>query len=423
MKYLLCNDVTHDKNNEIPNGQEFLTAELPQAQQDELERREEEAEKAENRGALPKGLETVRFLMLIAGLLCAGSLFSSVVGGSVSFMQAYHNAPVVVWIAVLGLLLGGLLSLYKKLQTKTAAKSEAAVSAQSRLKSCQASADAYLGIPKNAQRMDVLLFPYRIKGDTLEIPYPAANLEMRLFREDSALCLADGIQKYALPLDTLTGIDLWEHGIPTAFWNKEEAPNSKRFKDAGVMLQNDMPVGLRFCCRLNLQKDGQDYALAFPAYELPTVTKLTALPAPKLPPVTREEKKQAAKKAPAQVKKDGRLHPEYYWRVPRDTDAGFFFSPMSDVEFQAAHPKLYILLVLLGLVALFAPIFVFLAVATGVFSCSGGWLVLGCIGGFIMGIGLFNLVAAWMHQYLGHILTIVTIGAGLLMMMISCILS
>lgn len=421
MKYLLCNDVTLDKNNEIPNGQEFLTAELQQAQQDELERREKEAEKAERRGALPKWLDVVRYLLLVAGLIGAVGLFRAIADG-VSPVQAYRNAPAVIWGTVLGLLIGGALTVYKKLQSKTAEKSEASVAAQSRLQSCRQSADACLRIPAEAERMDVLLFSYRMKNGAPEILDTAINLEMRLFREDGSLCVTDGIQKYALPLDALTGIDLWKHGIPIVFWNKNEKPNSKSFRNAGIMLQNDMPVGLRFCCRLNLQKDGQDYALAFPAYELPTVTKLTALPAPKLPPVTREEKKQAAKKAPAQVKKDGRLHPEYYWRVPRDTDAGFFFSPMSDVEFQAAHPKLYILLVLLGLVALFAPIFVFLAVATGVFSCSGGWLVLGCIGGFIMGIGLFNLVAAWMHQYLGHIVTIVTVGGGLLMMIVSLLL-
>lgn len=424
MKYLLCNDVTHDKNNEIPNGQEFLTAELQQAQQDELERREKEAEKAERRGALPKWLDVVRYLLLVAGLIGAVGLFRAIADG-VSPVQAYRNAPAVIWGTVLGLLIGGALTVYKKLQSKTAEKSEASVAAQSRLQSCRQSADACLRIPAEAERMDVLLFSYRMKNGAPEILDTAINLEMRLFREDGSLCVTDGIQKYALPLDALTGIDLWKHGIPIVFWNKNEKPNSKSFRNAGIMLQNDMPVGLRFCCRLNLQKDGQDYALAFPAYELPTVTKLTALPAPKLPPVTREEKKQAAKAAPAKseaVRKDEKIRPEYYWRVPKDTDVKAFFSPMADIEFKAAHPKLYTLLMLIGVVALFAPMVVFLIVAITTVPDPNAWMLAGLLGSFVMGVGLFNLVAAWIHQYLGHIVTIVSIGAGLLITIISLLL-
>jgi len=33
-------------------------------------------------------------------------------------------------------------------------------------------------------------------------------------------------------------------------------------------------------------------------------------------------------------------------------------------------------------------------------------ICLGFVGTFIIGIGFFNIVAAWIHQYLGHFLTI-----------------
>ena len=39
-------------------------------------------------------------------------------------------------------------------------------------------------------------------------------------------------------------------------------------------------------------------------------------------------------------------------------------------------------------------------------------LLLGYAGGFVVGLGLFNLVAAWLHQYLGHIFTIICLLAG-----------
>ena len=38
--------------------------------------------------------------------------------------------------------------------------------------------------------------------------------------------------------------------------------------------------------------------------------------------------------------------------------------------------------------------------------------MLGYVGTFIVGIGLFNIVAAWIHQYLGHLLTAVCLLGG-----------
>jgi hypothetical protein len=38
--------------------------------------------------------------------------------------------------------------------------------------------------------------------------------------------------------------------------------------------------------------------------------------------------------------------------------------------------------------------------------------ILGLIGSFTVGIGLFNIVAAWIHQYLGHLLTAICLLGG-----------
>ena len=50
------------------------------------------------------------------------------------------------------------------------------------------------------------------------------------------------------------------------------------------------------------------------------------------------------------------------------------------------------------------------------------WAILGVAGGFVMGIGLANLVAAWQQQYLGHLVTIASFLAGGAMMAVSWLL-
>ena len=50
------------------------------------------------------------------------------------------------------------------------------------------------------------------------------------------------------------------------------------------------------------------------------------------------------------------------------------------------------------------------------------WLILGVVGTFIIGVGLFNIVAAWIHQYLGHMLTLLCLLGGLVITVISLFL-
>lgn len=53
---------------------------------------------------------------------------------------------------------------------------------------------------------------------------------------------------------------------------------------------------------------------------------------------------------------------------------------------------------------------------------AGYWLLLGCLGGFVMGIGFFNIIAAWLHQFLGHFVTLGCIAAGAVLMALSLLL-
>ena len=95
-----------------------------------------------------------------------------------------------------------------------------------------------------------------------------------------------------------------------------------------------------------------------------------------------------------------------------------YFDPASDEEFKAKHPIGYGFLVMLGIAALLLPAIVFSMFV----NMESGWVVLGFIGGFIFGIGLFNFVAIIIKQYLGHWVSIVSFSVGGVMMLISWLL-
>ena len=107
------------------------------------------------------------------------------------------------------------------------------------------------------------------------------------------------------------------------------------------------------------------------------------------------------------------------WLPPKGASA--FFSPESDFEFQANHPVGYTLLVLLGIVALFLPVVLYLIFVIPL-EINSPWMVLGFVGSFIIGVGLFNFVAIIIKQYLGHWVSIISFFVGGIMMVISWLL-
>ena len=95
----------------------------------------------------------------------------------------------------------------------------------------------------------------------------------------------------------------------------------------------------------------------------------------------------------------------------------------SDNDFKRRHPIGYVFLVILGIVAFVLPVILFGVLAYFKNPNASGWIsLLGVFGGIIAGIGMFNLVAIIIKQYLGHLVTILSflVGGG---MMLACYLA
>jgi hypothetical protein len=49
------------------------------------------------------------------------------------------------------------------------------------------------------------------------------------------------------------------------------------------------------------------------------------------------------------------------------------------------------------------------------------WLMLGWVGAFVIGIGLFNFVAIIIKQYLGHLVSILSFAIGSILILLSLV--
>ena len=99
-----------------------------------------------------------------------------------------------------------------------------------------------------------------------------------------------------------------------------------------------------------------------------------------------------------------------------------FFSAKSDEDFKKLHPVGYNVLATIGIATLMIPIIIYIAyvffinppMASDASITIMDFIIamLGFAGAFVVGIGLFNIIAAWIHQYLGHLLTAVCLLGG-----------
>ena len=111
-----------------------------------------------------------------------------------------------------------------------------------------------------------------------------------------------------------------------------------------------------------------------------------------------------------------KTHNKSGWTPPKEYKDYFYRS--SDAQFREKHPTGYIFLVLLGVAALLLPAILF----TVLVGTESRWVILGAVGGFIFGIGLFNFVAIIIKQYLGHLVSIISFLIGGFFMLLSWLL-
>ena len=110
--------------------------------------------------------------------------------------------------------------------------------------------------------------------------------------------------------------------------------------------------------------------------------------------------------------------PKFQKRFPKNAKS--YFDPASDEDYRRKHPAKYSILVCCGIAALVLPLIILILVNIFFPSPNSGFLILAMAGCFIVGIGLFNIVAAWIGQYLGHWVTLGCLLLGGALIAISC---
>ena len=409
MKYLFCKNTTHGGAEAAIDGIRLISSEIPLPLQEQLSRESALLSGTQKKYRAPLPLQIAMSVFTIAAMIG----FTSLARADVPVEQAYQNAPWAFWGTGVSVLLSVSLWLYARSLKARAGKDAALLEAQRQQAALEQEAAQYLGIPEDAYRLDVLTPDYRLAAPDRPEFDTTSLTECRFFRREDQLCIVTSThQLIAIPLSHLTGLCIVPKSVPAKGWNKSVPPTEKAFQKCGVLVHSSLVIGLRYCCALEFRSADGPYRLLFPAYELPYLQALTGLPAPALPP-----------KGGREFVSREKVHPVFYWRVPKGTKVSKWFALSSDSVFLCEHPKLFTLFNTLSVLIPIALMVGYLIAVLNLTDNFGPLTVLGEIfGPFLIGAGFLSIFGAWMHQYLGHWVTISLFLAGSGLMVLGALL-
>ena len=281
MKPFLGIDLTQNKKNEEINGREFLVQELSVAMSQSLESSAEEAGETLKKAALPLPLRIVQYICGFGGLL----LLSGILKADVSFAEGYQNAPGLYWAAAICLLIWLVLWLGSKFKEKQVLSTDESTQTISHLEGMSNASYNELGVPADAENVDVLSFFYKVKDGEIKVQEKAMqvfqyfNLEYKLFADEENIYLSSLHEKFAFPRQSLNSIRTVQKHIRLMDWNKEEAFNKGIYKQYALTHDN---YGCIHCKRyhiLEIANNGETFGVYIPSYDLPAWEKITGLTA------------------------------------------------------------------------------------------------------------------------------------------------
>lgn len=281
MKPFFGIDIRSNKKNQTRNGKEFIAATASGAQAQALERAMESTRKVDKKSKLPLPL---RIVQGTAGFLCL-VIVLGILRSDATIAEAYENAAWLFWTAggcfVVWLILTGI----GYLQKSRVMGSEEGTLAVSRLDNVVANIHAELGVPMDGKDVDILAFAYK---DKKGVPAPVArgmdtapytHMAFKAFVQDGKLCLADWENKYAFPMEQLRGIRLVKKSIFVNQWNKDVSPTEGIYKPFKMTVDSYHRIHMKRYYILELERDGEQWGVYFPCYELAAFVKLTGMTA------------------------------------------------------------------------------------------------------------------------------------------------
>ncbi len=280
MRVLFGTNITNDKNNQEMDGEERIVASIPPDIEQTLDESVNDLEAQEERAKLPFPLRIGLWVFGIGALTCVLLIVESAVKASLK--QTYADMPWLFYVGGIALIVTVVLGLLQYARLRKLTESSSYQGSLRQVDQLADKAYAALGVPGDALEIDVLMTDYVIQEG--EVVPAAADKDLKgmmipaqtkAFVQEGTLFLADTHDKWAIPLEGITGIRKVKQPVWLAGWNKDIPCNKGPYKDYRMSVDDGGDVHLKAYYALMFTIDGEDYTLYFPPYEGPAIHQLT----------------------------------------------------------------------------------------------------------------------------------------------------
>lgn len=270
----------------LHDGASYKTGELNEMTEQQLTQLLENYEQIEQSAALPLPVTILNVVIRIISYIAF--LFTGINGVQLIRAKLDHEVlnPRMIKLFVITccilLISSGIRLLIEKMYAKKMEKvieSDTALSAAAHLESATDFAKSQLGIPENADEIDVFLYLYKEApggANTVETNSNLCHytlLTMFVFGEKGKLVLASADARYDIPWEDIRSLRVVNKNQSIYGWNKETLFNEGEFKQYKMWSDNMGRIWMRQYCELCFMLKGEEFTFRFPIYEKNVVEK------------------------------------------------------------------------------------------------------------------------------------------------------
>ncbi len=275
MKIFFGINITDNPDNEAMDGDVFVTQKLPSLQAQALENATEQY--IDNISAKISSWKIIGSALPFLIAAIAFAIFVNL-SEDVSFLERAQQYWYLLAIVIFMLFLGIFLSC----RSKETALTEEEEAQKEHLDTLQDQASAYFNVPPDATEMDLLSINYRVKNGKIQFVENGfstfSNFVAMAYRENDSLCLTTDEEKHTIPLSQITGIRTINKRASLMVWYKDTPYNKGEYKSYKMTAsQWGGDISFKPYYSLCIQRDGEEYELYFPPYELPLIQRLTGI--------------------------------------------------------------------------------------------------------------------------------------------------
>lgn len=264
------------------DGERFITARVDAGFKQELDKAVGEVMDSEKKSSLPKPLKALKVVCSLIVAIIVLALIKSLRKNSIEAM--FGNAPIIFYVGGACLVVWVVLAVLEKSYYKKVESSGEFNRIAGTIEQLQKQSEEMLGVSPESKAVDVLSFRYTEKNGKVKIKedlfYKHSNNEMKLYRNNDNLCLADIECVYSIPIADIKRYVLKKKKAEMDEWNKDTPFDKGEYKQYKIAA-ND--YGTIFCKYYALQFADAfgEYELFFPEYELEAFKEIADAPVEK----------------------------------------------------------------------------------------------------------------------------------------------